>query len=252
MIFKNNLFQNKKFLITGASSGIGASIALTLNALGAKVIAIARDEKKLQFQQEQAVNSDKFIYLNKDLANYEHLDAWILNICKDFGGFDGAVLSAGISMDSSIRTSNYIQQAKKVFDINYFGNLQVLKGMLDRRASCNKGASFVWIASMAAHKPEKGLSLYSGSKAAVVATMKSIAKEIAPKFRINTISPAAVDTPMLNASIKKNGGNLNLLNSNYPLGLGKAQDISFLACFLLSQGSSWMTGQDIIINGGKA
>ncbi|HFZ5020293.1 TPA: SDR family NAD(P)-dependent oxidoreductase [Campylobacter jejuni] len=252
MIFKDNLFKDKSFLITGASSGMGAHVALTLNELGAKVIAIARSEKKLQEQKNQAKSPENFICISKDLSDFEKLDTWTLELCKEFGGFDGAVLGAGFSSVTSIRTPNYIQQAQKIFNINYFGNLQVLKGMVDRRAHSRIGSSFVWIASITADTPPKGLSLYVGSKAAVIASMKSIATEIIPQFRINSISPGGVDTPMLLDTGKKSGQNyIDTSNLNHPLGVAKPKDITPLICFLLSEGSSWITGQDFMLDGGK-
>ncbi|MBZ7930638.1 SDR family oxidoreductase [Campylobacter sp. W0067] len=248
-MFKKNAFENKSFLITGASSGIGVHIALTLNDLGAKIVAIARDEQKLEHHKNQAKNPENFICISKDLSDYEKLDSWALDLCKEFGEFDGAVFSAGISINTSIRSIDYIQQAKKLFNINYFGNLQILKGMVDRRAHSKEGSSFVWIASTAASVPTKGLCLYSASKAAIVASVKSIALEIAPKFRINSISPALVETPLLKANnflqdYKK------IADLTYPLGVGKVENITPMVCFLLSKDSSWMTGQDVMITGG--
>ncbi|MBZ7966549.1 SDR family oxidoreductase [Campylobacter sp. RM9756] len=251
-MFKDDLFKGKSFLITGASSGMGAHVALTLNELGAKIVAIARNEKKLQEQKNQAKNPENFICISKDLSDYEKLDSWTLELCKEFGGFDGAVLGAGISLASSIRTPNYIQQAQKMFNINYFGNLQVLKGMVDRRAHSRIGSSFIWIASITVINPPKGLSLYSGSKAAAIATIKSIATEIIPQFRINSISPGGVDTPMLSDTGRRSGRNyIDISNANHPLGVAKPKDITPLICFLLSEGSSWITGQDFMLDGGK-
>ncbi|WP_251823958.1 SDR family NAD(P)-dependent oxidoreductase [Campylobacter jejuni] len=251
MIFKDNLFKDKSFLITGASSGMGAHVALTLNELGAKVIAIARSEKKLQEQKNQAKSPENFICISKDLSDFEKLDTWTLELCKEFGGFDGAVLGAGISKMASIRTPNYIQQAQKIFNINYFGNLQVLKGMVDRRARSRIGSSFVWIASTAGHKASKGICLYSGSKAAVIASVRSIALEIAPNFRINSVSPGVVYTPLVETIQKKSlSYYINFAKETYPLGLGKVENISPTICFLLSEDSSWITGRDIILDGG--
>lgn len=249
MIFKENIFKNKSFLITGASSGMGAHIALTLNEFGAKVIAIARDKQKLEYQKNQAKSPEKFICISKDLSDFEKLDTWTLELCKEFGGFDGAVFSAGISINTSIRSVNYIQQAKKLFDINYFGNLQVLKGIVDRRSHSKDGSSFVWIASTAASIPTKGLCLYSASKASIIASIKCIALEIAPKFRINSISPALVETPLLKTNSFFKDYKM-IADSIYPLGAGKVENITPLVCFLLSKDSSWMTGQDIMITGG--
>ncbi|AJC86766.1 SDR family NAD(P)-dependent oxidoreductase [Campylobacter sp. RM16704] len=246
MIFKENIFHDYIFLVTGASSGIGAHVALTLNKLGAKIIAIGRDENKLLAQKEQAKNSDDFITISKDLSNFENLDKWTLELAKEYGGFNGAVLAAGIVKPLGINSLYYIHNAKEIFNINYFGNLQILKGLIDRRAKCKEDASFVWISSTASKNPGKGLSSYGASKAAIDTTIKSIALEIAPKYRINSILPGFVNTPMIQNEIFDN----SFFTRSYPLGIGNVENISPLICFLLSSGSSWITGQEFIIDGG--
>lgn len=82
--------------------------------------------------------------------------------------------------------------------------------------------------------------------------MKSISKEIAPQFRINSISPTEIETLMLLDNRRKSGQNyIDISNLNHPLGVGKPKDITPLICFLLSKDSSWITGQDFILDGGK-
>ncbi|MCV3410621.1 SDR family oxidoreductase [Campylobacter lari] len=251
MIFKENLFKDKSYVITGASSGIGAHVALMLNELGAKIIAIGRDENKLLAQKEQAKNPDDFITISKDLSNFENLDKWTLELAKEHGGFNGALLAAGISRTLGLKTFNYIKFGIEIFNTNYFGNLQILKGLLDNRSNLKANSSFIWISSTASIKPGKGMSLYGASKAAINTTVKSLALEIAPKARINSILPGFVDTPMVHQSmVVYNKNSLEVANNNYPLGLGKTKDISSLVCFLLSDDSSWITGQEIIIDGG--
>ncbi|HEC1758240.1 TPA: SDR family oxidoreductase [Campylobacter lari] len=250
-MFKENLFKDKSYVITGASSGIGAHAALMLNELGAKIIAIGRDENKLLAQKEQAKNPDNFITISKDLSNFENLDKWTLELAKEHGGFNGAILAAGISKAIGIKSQSYITIAKELFDINYFGNLQIVKGLVDNRAKTKKQSSFVWISSMASTKLGKGMSLYGASKAAVDISIKSLSLEIAPDFRINSICPGMVLTPMIHASSELTGKNLiEIANNSYPLGLGKVEDTSNLICFLLSSASKWITGQNIIIDGG--
>ncbi|WP_250325481.1 SDR family NAD(P)-dependent oxidoreductase [Campylobacter lari] len=245
MIFKENLFKNKSFIITGASSGIGAHISLTLNKLGAKIIAIGRDKNKLLSQKKQAENPDDFIILSKDLSNFENLDKWILELAKEYEGFDGAVLAAGIVQPLGINSPYYINSMKQIFNINYFGNLQILKGLINKKSKTRDGASFVWVSSTASKNPGKGLSAYGASKAAVNTAIKSIALEIAPKYRINSILPGFVNTPMIKREFDE-----ILFRHSYPLDIGKVEDISPLVCFLLSNASSWVTGQEFIIDGG--
>ncbi|WP_275051157.1 SDR family NAD(P)-dependent oxidoreductase [Helicobacter bilis] len=150
-MFKQDCFSDKRFLITGASSGLGAAIALELNALGAEVVALARDSKKLESKREKALYKERFIPISKDISEYVSLDKWALNLAKEYGSFDGAVLS--------------VENATAIFNVNYFGNLQILKGLLDKRAKSADKASFVWISSNASVKAQKGLSSYSATKA---------------------------------------------------------------------------------------
>nr|WP_317403104.1 SDR family oxidoreductase [uncultured Helicobacter sp.] len=250
-MFQKDCFSDKRFLITGASSGIGAAIALELNALGAEVIAIARDSKKLESKREKALHKERFIPISKDISEYASLDKWALNLAKEYGSFDGTVLSAGLQQTAPISSVLSVEGATAIFNVNYFGNLQILKGLLDKRAKSVSGASFVWISSNASVKAQKGLSSYSATKAGVNAAVKSIALEIAPKYRINAISPGFVKTEMIESWSKiYDKEYIEAMDKAYPLGIGEVSDITPLVCFLLSESSRWITGQNIIVDGG--
>ena len=217
-MFKQDCFSDKRFLITGASSGLGAAIALELNALGAEVVALARDSKKLESKREKALYKERFIPISKDISEYVSLDKWALNLAKEYGSFDGAVLS--------------VENATAIFNVNYFGNLQILKGLLDKRAKSADKASFVWISSNASVKAQKGLSSYSATKAGVNAAVKSIALEIAPKYRINAINPGFVKTEMIESWSKiYDKEYIEAMDNAYPLGIGEVGDITPLVCF---------------------
>ncbi|MCI7410122.1 SDR family NAD(P)-dependent oxidoreductase [Helicobacter bilis] len=217
-MFKQDCFSDKRFLITGASSGLGAAIALELNALGAEVVALARDSKKLESKREKALYKERFIPISKDISEYVSLDKWALNLAKEYGSFDGAVLS--------------VENATAIFNVNYFGNLQILKGLLDKRAKSADKASFVWISSNASVKAQKGLSSYSATKAGVNAAVKSIALEIAPKYRINAINPGFVKTEMIESWSKiYDKEYIEAMDKAYPLGIGEVGDITPLVCF---------------------
>ncbi|WP_317398405.1 SDR family oxidoreductase [Helicobacter bilis] len=250
-MFQKDCFSDKRFLITGASSGLGAAIALELNALGAEVIALARDSKKLESKRDLATYKERFIPISKDISEYVSLDKWALNLAKEYGSFDGAVLSAGLQQTAPISSVLSVESATAIFNVNYFGNLQILKGLLDKRAKSVSGASFVWISSNASVKAQKGLSNYSATKAGVNAAVKSIALEIAPKYRINAISPGFVKTEMIESWSKiYDKEYIEAMDKAYPLGIGEVGDITPLVCFLLSESSRWITGQNIIIDGG--
>ena len=249
--FAKQCFEGKRFVITGASSGIGAHIALTLNALGAEILALGRDRHKLESKRAKALCKECFIPIVKDISDFCGLDKYTLNLAKEYGSFNGAVLSAGLQQTAPISSVLSVESARTIFDVNYFGNLQILKGLLDKRAKSAEGASFVWISSNASVKAQKGIANYSASKAAVVAATRSIALEIAPKYRINAISPGFVLTEMIEDWSKVyDSAYIESMESAYPLGIGRVEDISPLVCFLLSPASAWITGQNIVIDGG--
>ncbi|MDR3038660.1 MAG: SDR family oxidoreductase, partial [Candidatus Adiutrix sp.] len=187
-------FQAKDiFLVTGASSGIGAGVALTFNELGATVIAGGRDPAKLAVVESKVARPEFFHPEPKDLTeDLEGLSAWVAALKNKYGKLRGLIHCAGLTLTRPLQTTDY-QTAKKLFDINYFAALALARGFCDRRANAGAGSSLTFIASYAAHRPPRGLAAYAGSKAALVATAQAIARETAPReLRVNCISPAFV------------------------------------------------------------
>lgn len=254
MVFKKDCFADKLFLITGASSGMGAHISKTLISLGAKVLGIGRSQEKLQQIQSSCINPQSFIVLPKDISQNEGLDKWVLELAKQYGSIDGAVLSAGIQQIAPISSVLSVESAKHLFETNYFGNLQVIKGLIDRRVKTPKGASFVILSSNSSVRAQKGLANYSATKGAINTAIKSIALEIAPlSYRINAISPGFVMTEMIEEWSKiYDEEYIQNIKKEYPLGIGNVEQITPLVCFLLSKDSSWITGQNIVIDGGAS
>lgn len=254
MIFKDHCFRGKQFIITGASSGMGAHIAQTLVLLGAKVFGIGRSQEKLQKVQNACIDPKSFIPLAKDISQNNGLDKWVLELSKQYGSFDGAVLSAGLQQIAPITSVLSVESAKHLFETNYFGNLQIIKGLIDRRARSVCGASFVVLSSNSSVKAQKGLANYSATKGALNTAIKSIALEIAPfSYRINAISPGFVMTEMIEEWSKVYDAEyIQNIKKEYPLGIGDIRQITPLVCFLLSKDSAWITGQNIIIDGGAS
>lgn len=253
-LLNTQMFEGKRFLISGANSGMGWHIAYSLNALGAEVIGIGRDEQKFQQKRFQCQNPELFIPLCKDISEIDGLDKWTLEIAKKYGSIDGAVLSAGLQQTAPITSVLSVESALALFQTNYFGNLQLIKGLLDRRAKTPKGSSFVILSSNSSIKAQKGLANYSATKGAINTAIKSIALEIAPmQYRINAISPGFVMTEMIEKWSKiYDEEYINNISKTYPLGLGNVEQITPLCLFLLSPLSSWITGQNIVIDGGAS
>ncbi|QGQ98480.1 SDR family oxidoreductase [Paenibacillus psychroresistens] len=246
--------ENDLYLVTGASSGIGKAIALRINELGGKVLAVARREEKLIEMRKLALHPDLIIPIVKDLsANLDELPLWLRNLTIEFGKFKGLILSAGVQQTVPLKTIS-ITKAKELFEVNYFANLSLCKGFCDKRVYSESKSSIVLISSIAAIKGSPGLINYSAAKGAIDSLVKSMALEVAKYgIRVNAIAPGFVLTEMIeNWQGENTGEYLEKMTKGYPLGLGRVDDIADLTCFLLSGSSRWITGQSIVIDGGAS
>lgn len=244
----NSFSKEQIFIVTGASSGIGQEISLFLNKLGATVVAIGRNQERLLSLKKQSSSPDALYIEQKDLSeDISNLPNYIKVLKDKYGKFTGMVCSAGMDLLLPIQALDF-NNSKLLFDINYFVPLFLAKGFIDKRVNVGLGSSIVFIASTAGVYPEKGQTLYAASKAALIASAKSISKEIASKgLRCNCISPAIVETPMYLKSKESIGMDV----SNYALGIGKPTDIAEMSTFLLSDKARWITGQNYIMDGGR-
>lgn len=241
-------FTNENiFVVTGASSGIGEGIALLLNKMGATVIGIGRNQDQLISLKEKSENPQYLHTESIDLSEkVDELPIYLRELSYKYGKLCGLVCSAGIDLPQALQGLN-LNSGKHVFDINYFSPVFMAKGFADRRVNAGAGSSIVFIASTAGVSPDRGQTLYAASKAALIASSRSISKELSPRgIRCNCISPAYVETPMYYKNLKNIGTNIE----SYPLGIGKPQDIANITAFLLSKKARWITGQNYILDGG--
>jgi len=235
------------FIVTGASSGIGQGVALRLNELGATVIATGRSLEKLEETKSLCTFKDNIFLEQKELTeNINDLPNWIKSLRDKYGKMRGLVCVAGRDFPNALQVLDE-EKSKNLFDINYFAPVFLAKGFADRRINTGDNASITFVASTAAVQPEKGQTIYAASKAALLASSKSISKELASKgIRVNCVSPAYVETPMYYKNLETLGTNID----EYPLGIGKPSDLSALIAFLASDEARWITGQNYILDGG--
>lgn len=236
------------FVVTGASSGIGAGVARRLNSDGASVVAIGRSLERLEEVKVTAADSSRFFVEQKELAeDIEGLPQYIKVLVAKFGRLRGMVCCAGITELSPLRTLDLVKM-RQLFDINYYIPLFMAKGFADRRVNIGAGASFVAIGSIAANSPAKGVITYSGSKAALVTSIRAIAKEFASAgIRFNTVSPSDIETPMTD-NIKEI---MDQVRHFYPMGFGKPEDVAAVVSFLSSDEAHWITGQNYVVDCGS-
>ena len=251
-VFNPFSLAGKQILITGASSGIGRAIAIACAKMGASVIITGRNSERLNETLRLMSDSchdlqsrNKHMTITADLTKPEDVECLVENIPK----LDGLVHSAGIGNRTLCKdiTRTTLQQ---VFMPNVEAPILLQSSILSKRR-LNRAASIVFIASRAAESPSIGNAAYSASKGAIISYAKCLALELAPRMiRVNCICPAMVWTNL----ILKGGIDKELLEEaqlNYPLKrYGQPEDIAYLALYILSDASSWMTGSSIDLTGG--
>lgn len=237
--------EGKTVLVTGASSGIGQATAIACTAMGAAVILTGRDSVRLQETRDR-LNGQCENVIQADLTVADDVD----NLIKSLPPLDGAVLCAGNSTTLPLQFGSR-EKFDEMFDVNFFAPVELLRLMYKKKV-LQKGASVVLIASIGGtHSFMPGNGVYGASKAALNSVMKYAAREYASrKIRVNSICPGMVDTPLIHRGTITEE-QLAEDAKRYPLGrYGIPEDIANGVIYLLSDASSWLTGHDLVIDGG--
>lgn len=236
--------EGKTILVTGASSGIGRGIAVTCSKMGATVILNGRNPMKLG-ETLVLLNSGDHKIVVADITSSDS----IKNMMEELPQLDGVVHCAGMGQRVLCKMATSID-IDIVIDTNFKGPV-LLQTELLKNKKIRKGASIVFIASMAIWSPSVGNAFYSASKGAIASYANCLALELAPRYvRVNCISPAMVWTDLvLQEGVDED--QLKEDENKYPLKrYGTPEDIANLAVYMLSNASAWMTGSNVKISGG--
>ena len=251
MIGIMNRLQNKNILITGASSGIGKECAFRCYEEGAKVHLLGRNERSLKEIYAQLNDNNNSISV-LDLQDFERYQNIIENIVTTHGKIDGFIHSAGYQITLPISAMNY-QMYLDIFSVNTISAFEFIRLLSKKNYSNLSGMSIVLIASIMSVLADTALTAYCASKSALVGGAKALALELANKgIRINCISPGTLADTAMTDNLKKqiSEEEFHRIEQEYPMGLGSTKDISSLCLFLLSDESKWITGQNLIVDGG--
>jgi len=239
-------FQDKRFVVTGATSGIGKRIATDLINSGATVLAIGRREERLNELKEKY--KEKLYVGNVDVNNFEDLKNLIENFAID-GKINGSVHCAGINKFTPLRAFNW-KDAEQIIKTSLYAGIELVRIISSKKITAEKG-SHVLIASVAGIKGETGFTAYSAAKGALISAVKTMALELAIKdIRVNSITPGWIPTELTEGIDARYPGHLDTIKLEHPLGIGSVEDVSNLLMFLLSDEAKWITGSNIVIDGG--
>ena len=236
--------EGKTVLVTGASSGIGRATAIECSKLGAKVVITARHEERLK-ETLSALEGNGHQLILCEVTSDDDLT----NLVETVPVLDGLVCNAGINKLVPIRQLK-AEDLNHIFEVNTFSSIILLQKLMKKKKLA-EDASVVYTSSISGiGAAAVGESMYIASKGALSAFVKAAALECSKKgIRVNAVCPGMVKTEMSDAYDLNEGDNEDL--KNYPLGrYANPVDIAWAIIYLLSNASSWVTGTNLVIDGG--
>lgn len=238
--------EGKTILVTGASSGIGRAAAIECSKMGATIIAVARNEIRLK-ETLFLLEPGKHIYQICDLTEIADVERMISSIPN----IDGLINNAGIAIVKPLKFINEID-FNSMFQTDTLAPILLLQKLVKKK-KINRGGSVVFTSSMAAlGGVANGNSMYVACKGAISSFIPNAALELANlKIRVNAVCPAMVKTPLVQEDNADNEEKLKSMAELYPMKrLGTPKDIALAMIYLLSDASEWITGTNLVIDGG--
>jgi len=238
--------KDKVILVTGANRGIGLNIIQRLNDDGYTVIGTSRTDDGANIISKE-INSNGGKGLKMDVTNQESINSAIKNIQDEYGALYGLVNNAGITNDNLLMRMTE-EQWLSVIETNLTSIYRVTKSIVKDMMKAREGR-IVNIGSIVGMMGNAGQSNYSASKSGLLGFTKSLARELSSRnINVNSISPGFIDTDMTKAL---SDDQIDNLSKNIPLGrIAESSEVSSVVSFLLSDDSSYITGENINVNGG--
>lgn len=237
--------EGKTILITGASSGIGRATAIECSKLGATIILTARNEERLKMTLN-SLYGEGHMTIKCDLDKEEDID----NLISSLPEIQGLVNNAGFTQ---LLPVNFVRKdiLQRILNVNTIAPICIMQKLLKKK-KLKSGASIVFTSSLAGLGfCSPGNSMYTASKGAISSFIKNAALELSSKqIRVNAVCPGMINTNILeNGTVTQE--QLELDMKNYPLGrYGEPEEVAWQIINLLSDASKWITGTNVIIDGG--
>jgi NAD(P)-dependent dehydrogenase (short-subunit alcohol dehydrogenase family) len=239
--------DGRRAVVVGGASGIGLATARRFVEEGATVGIVDRDEAALG-----AIEGHGFDQLVvADVRKSDQTGSAVLEALPEAGDDPRPILvnCAGTGMAKPLHTYSD-KEWNRVVDVNLSGTFHALRAMIPRMLEAGGGV-VVNVASLTGVRPTQGEAPYSAAKAGVIALSQSVALEYAPTIRANTVSPGMIDTPMTEL-VTSTPEFREAAEAGTPLGrVGRADEVAEVILFLASEDSSYLTGQNLVVDGGS-
>lgn len=241
--------MSKVALITGATRGIGRQIAITLSEQGYDIALNYRKENEELENAKKQIEDNKVecLAIKGDVSNFEDCEEFVKQVMEKFGRIDVLVNNAGITKDMLLMRMKK-EDFEQVIDVNLVGTFNVTKNVIPYMLKAHTGR-IINISSVVGVSGNAGQTNYAASKAGVIGFTKSLAKEVASRnVLVNAVAPGFIETNM--TDVLKDDVKEEIAKSIPLKRMGNAQDIANVVKFLISEDSSYITGQVIHVDGG--
>jgi NAD(P)-dependent dehydrogenase (short-subunit alcohol dehydrogenase family) len=236
-------------LVTGASSGIGRETAIRLSA-NHRILLHGRDHERLEETRALCVNPENHRLWMNDLGDIGSIEADLPRMLAQFDlQVQNLVHCAGALKVGPLRLLERAD-ALNTLNVNFLSAVEITRLLVRKKINGKALHGVVFVSSTASQFGARGFSMYCASKGALDAYMRALAVELAPSVRVNAVLPGAVRTAMTEHMFA-DAELMDKMAKEYPLGLGEQSDISSAIEFLLSDSARWITGQQLVVDGGR-
>jgi|KBSSwiStaDraftv2_1062776.scaffolds.fasta_scaffold45552_4 NAD(P)-dependent dehydrogenase (short-subunit alcohol dehydrogenase family) len=243
-------FEGRCVVVTGASSGLGRACAMELSAHGARTLLIGRNEERLA-EVLGSLSGSGHQSLVLDLTRLDQIGPEVTRAIAGVGRLYGLCHAAGVVTTRPLH-ANTCDVVQEMMTVNLVAGLELARIVARRDVMEPDGGSLLFVSSIYGNVGVAGQTAYSASKGAITAAVRSMAVELARRrVRVNTISPGLVKTAMTDRALETlSHQQVMAIEERHPLGPGTPSDVARAAVFLLAPATTWITGIDLVVDGG--